>query len=174
VLLIWACQGRHGEMWRSLVERISQWIPILGTARRHLALARLSAALEALINAGVSIIEAWDLAASASGSPALRRAVLIGKPRVLAGETPAEMVSSDPVFPELFANLYHTGEISGQLDGALKRLHLYYQEEGSRKLKVLAQWMPRLVYLLVVMFAVSKIFKFYTGYFDQINKAINF
>jgi type IV pilus assembly protein PilC len=173
-LLIWACQGRHGEMWRSLLERISQWIPILGTARRNLALARLAAALEALINAGVSIIEAWDLAASASGSPALRRAVLTGKPRVLAGETPAEMVSSNPVFPELFANLYHTGEISGQLDGALQRLHHYYQEEGTRKLKLLAQWAPRLVYLYIMMLIASRILKFWLGYFDEINKAINF
>jgi type II secretory pathway component PulF len=59
-----------------LVERTLRWVPILGKARQDLALARLAAALEALLNAGVPIIGAWELAATASGSPALRRTVL--------------------------------------------------------------------------------------------------
>src|SRR5262245_19188895 len=57
-LVIFACQGKHGEAWRSLIERMVRAIPVLGVARRNLALARLSAALEGLISAGVSIIEA--------------------------------------------------------------------------------------------------------------------
>ena len=73
--LIFAGQGRHGEKWRSVVENILRRIPLLGTARRCLALARLAAALEALLNAGVIITSAWELAVAASGSPALGRAV---------------------------------------------------------------------------------------------------
>jgi type II secretory pathway component PulF len=174
LLLVFACQGRHGEAWRALLERITQLIPILGNARRQLALARLCAALEALINAGVSIVEAWDMAAAASGSPAVRHAVRCGKPRILAGETPAEVVRANRAFPELFANLYHTGEISGQLDDALQRLHKYYQEEASRKFKTLAQWIPRLIYLVIVFFMASKVFEFWSNYFGEINKVLNF
>ncbi|MGA2030010.1 MAG: type II secretion system F family protein, partial [Verrucomicrobiota bacterium] len=90
-LLIYATQSKHGEKWRAQIESLVHPIPILGTARRFLALARLAAALEALISAGVNIIEAWDLAATASGSPALRRTVENWKPQVIAGRTPAEV-----------------------------------------------------------------------------------
>ena len=96
-------------------------VPILGTARHYLALSRLAAALEALISAGVNIFEAWDLAATASGSPALRRAVAAWKPRVVAGQMPSEAVRRCPLFPETFANLYASGEISGKLDESLRQ-----------------------------------------------------
>ena len=95
-LMIYATQSKHGENWRARIESLLRPVPILGTARHYLALARLAAALEALISAGVNIIEAWDLAATASGSPALRRAVAAWKPQVTAGQTPAEVVRALP------------------------------------------------------------------------------
>jgi type II secretory pathway component PulF len=172
-LLILACQSRHGELWRGLVERAGRFIPILGTARRHLALARLSAALEALLNAGVSIISAWELAAAASGSPALHRTVVAWRPRVEHdGERPSEVVSESNEFPELFANLYHTGEISGTLDETLRRLHRHYQEEGARKLKGLAEWLPRLVYFGIMLTIAYRVVTFYTGYYSNIFNSI--
>src|SRR5579872_1375190 len=114
-LVVFACQGRHGETWRAAIERLLHPVPFLGTARRQLALARLAAALEALLNAGVPIIGGWNLAAAASGSPALSRRVLSWKEPLEAGASPAELVSASREFPQLFSNLYHTGEISGTL-----------------------------------------------------------
>jgi type II secretory pathway component PulF len=171
--LIYAAQGRRGAGWRSFLERIMWPIPVLGTARHWLALARLSAALEALINAGVTIIEAWDMAAAASGSFVIQRAVAAWRPQVVAGLTPADAVSRSPVFPEMFRNLYHSGEVSGQLDESLRRLYEYYMEEGTRKLHLVAQWVPRGIYLIVAGLVGYKVITFYTGYFNQIN-AIGF
>ena len=174
VLLILACQGKRGETWRALIEKIGHFIPILGTARRSLALGRLAAALEALINAGLSIINAWELAATASGSPALRRAVLQWRPGLeQGGKTPSEQLSKCEEFPELFANLYHSGEISGKLDETLRRLHHLYQEEGSRKLKILAKWFPILVYFAVMLKIAVQVVSFYSGYFNQINQVLD-
>ena len=173
-LLIYALQGKHGEHWRSRVESVLRPVPFLGTARHCLALARLAAALEALISAGVNIIDAWELAATASGSPALRRAVAAWKPQVAAGQTPAEVVRACRLFPETFANLYASGEISGKLDETLRRLHVYYQEEGTHKLHAFATWVPRLVYFLIVLFIAYKILSFWTGYFNNINTLTNF
>jgi type II secretory pathway component PulF len=172
LLPICAFQGRRGEQWRETLERFLHPVPLLGPARRALALARLAAALEALLSAGVTIIEAWEIAALACGSPMLRRAVTAWTPQVRAGQTPAEAVSRAGVFPELFANLYRTGEVSGKLDESLRSLHQYYQEEGTRKFHLLAQWAPRLFYLLVVLAIAFKVIQFWLGYFQQINDAI--
>ena len=173
-LVIYAAQSRHGEKWRAWVESVIRPIPVLGTARRYLALSRLAAALEALLSAGVTIIEAWELAATASGSPALRRVVLAWRPRVDAGLTPAEALNASAKFPDLFANQYATGEVSGKLDDTLRRLHTYYQEEGSRKLHAVAQWTPRVVYLLVALMIAYRVIRFWVGHFQDIRDAGGF
>ena len=173
-LFIYIAQSEHGESWRAVVEKLLHMVPMLGSARRCLALSRLAGALEALISAGVTIIQAWELAASASGSTAVRRAVQAWKPSLISGQTPAEAVRACPVFPELFANLYHSGEISGKLDDSLRNLQKYYQEEGRRKLHAFAQWTPRIVYLVVALMIAWRIIQFWTGYFRQIQEAGGF
>ena len=173
-LVIFAAQSRHGEAWRACFESLLNPIPVLGAARRYLALGRLAAALEALLSAGVTIIEAWELAATASGSPALRRTVLGWRPLVNAGQTPAEAVSASGSFPGIFASQYATGEVSGQLDDTLRRLRAYYQEEGSRKLHAVARWTPRAIYLCVVVMIAYRIISFYTNYFNQVRDAGGF
>ena len=135
--MIYASQSQHGENWRSLLEKLLRPVPLLGSGRHALAVSRLALALEALISAGVSIVEAWEIAAAAS-------------------------------------NLYHSGEISGKLDETLRRLHVFYQEEGTHKIQLVAQWVPRLIYFIIVLCIAYFVLQFYTGYFGQINQAINF
>lgn len=166
--IIYAGQSKRGEKWRALLERILNPIPVLGSGRRSLALSRLAMTLEALISAGVNIIEAWDFAAIASNSPALCRVVAGWKPDFEDGRTPAELVRASKIFPETFANLYHSGEISGKLDETLRRLQIFYHEEGSYKLQLLAQWVPRAIYFIVALVIAYKIIQFYAGYFGQI------
>lgn len=168
-LFAYACQGQHGEKWRLLLETISRRIPFLGKSRQYLALARLSAALEALINAGVSIISAWELSAVASGSAAMNRTVAQWRPHIESGITPAELVNQSRNFPEMFANLYQTGENSGQQDDTLRRLHAYYEEEGFRKLKLFTKLLNGVIYGIVVLMVVRAVFGFYLGYFSAIN-----
>ncbi len=173
-LVVYATQSQHGERWRAGVETLLQPVPVLGAARRSLALGRLAAALEALLSAGVTVIQAWEMAGRASGSPALGKAVLAWRPLVDGGCTPAEALAASGVFPELFVTQYRTGEVSGKLDDMLRRLHGFYQEEGSRKLHAFAQWTPRAVYLLIVLMIAYRIVSFYAGYFRQIRDAGGF
>src|SRR5262245_25761056 len=173
-LVIYATQSQHGEAWRGWIEAVLRPIPLLGTGRHYLALSRLAAALEALLSAGVTIIEAWELAASASGSPALRRAVIAWRPLVNGGQTPAEVVSASPRFPELFAGQYATGEVSGKLEDTLQRLRQYYQEEGARKLHAVARWTPKAVYLFVALMIAAYVVHFWMQYFATIRNAGGF
>ena len=162
-LVIYACQGKHGEKWRSMIERIVHPMPLIGTARRQLALARLAAALEALLNAGVGIIGAWELSAASSGSPFLRRTVSGWKQSLEDGSTPAELVYSSRAFPDPFVNLYQTGETTGHLDETLNKLHAMYREEGSRNLLLASKLYPKLVYGIIAAFVAWKIISFYLG-----------
>lgn len=170
-IFLFASQGRHGESWRSIWEKLLSGVPMLGTARRSLALARASAALEALLAAGVTIVEAWKLSAAASGSPTLNRVVARWQPALANGQTPAELVNESSFFPDIFKSQYASGEISGRLEENVGRLHEYFQEEGTRKLRHLAAWIPRLFYLCIVLVIAWKIVSFWQNYFNQIGQA---
>jgi type II secretory pathway component PulF len=173
LFLIYAAQDEHHEAWRAKVESVLRFVPVLGTARHYLALSRLAAALEALISAGVNIFEAWDLAAAASGSPALRRAVAAWRSKVTAGQMPSEAVRACRLFPEMFANFYASGEVSGKLDESLRHLNRLYNEEGSRKIHLISKLVPRVIYFMVALFVGYIVIRFWTNYFNQISNITN-
>lgn len=170
-LTLLAGQGRHGKSWRAFVEKLLHPIPVLGTARRSLSLARLAASLEALLMAGVPTIEAWMLAAAGSGSPAIQNTVNSWQYRLENGDFPSELVNNARVFPELFSNLYHTGEVSGKLDESLGRIYRYYQEEGSRKMRNFLTAMGVMITLAILLGIALNVILFYVSYFKQINSA---
>lgn len=166
-----ASQGSRGENWRALLERFTGAIPVLGTARRYLALARFAAAFEALLNAGVNIVQALPLAGRASGSPRVNAMIERSTPLVEAGQTPAEVLATLPVFPELFANLYSSGEVSGKLDETLGRLAAHYHEEGTRKMRAFAFGAGHALQLVIMLGIAWQVISFWVGYIGQIQEA---
>ena len=72
------------------------------------------------------------------------------------------MVNQSHQFPEVFRNLYHSGEISGQLDESLKRLHSYYLDDGNQKMRFVSQWVPKIIYLGVALLIAYKVIMFWT------------
>ena len=165
--------GRFGGQWKALFESILNGIPFLGEARRNVALARLAMTMEALLSAGINISEVWVLGSRCSGSPRLIRATAHLPQGIAAGRTPAEMWPAIRAIPTLFCNLYQTGEISGDLDNTLARLHVYYQEQATRQFEAIVDWTPRILYLAVVLYVAWNILSFYAGYFGAINDAMN-
>src|SRR5687767_8054056 len=46
IFLLWSASSKHGEGWRGLIESIAHRIPMVGSARRNLALSRLALSLD--------------------------------------------------------------------------------------------------------------------------------
>ena len=166
--VIWAGQGTHGRAWRSMLESLLRLVPLLGKARKSLALSRLSLALDALLNAGVAGPRAWPLAAAASGSPALERELLRWGPHLENGTPAGDLVQRSPRFPAHFSSVFATAEISGRIDDALPRLHQHYEDEGLRLTKIAAGTLTGLVYLLILLAVAWQIVSFWLGYYSQI------
>jgi type IV pilus assembly protein PilC len=160
-LLAYAGQARHGERIRTVIDQIASRIPLLGSARHQLALARFAGTLEALVKAGLSTIQAWDVAISSTDSPAFNRIGSPAKRRMLAGEPPSQVIGSLPIFPATFAGIYKTGEVAGKLDETLAHLRHYHQAEASRQIKSLAELAPQLFYLAVLLGIASQIVSFW-------------
>lgn len=166
--LSWASSGTRGSSWRRMIEAMIRFVPFLGAALKSLALSRFCLALESLLNAGVSVSNAWTTAADASGSPSLIAEVSSFPDAMDSGQTPSEWLNSASFFPELFRMSYTSGEASGRLDENLTRLRKVYEEEGNRKLRTFSQWLPRLIYFGILLVLAYYIISFWTGYFNGV------
>jgi type II secretory pathway component PulF len=172
-LLVLGGSGARAQWWRAALEQLLALIPVLGTARRNLALARLTAALEALFSAGVGIVDSWELAARASGSPALAREVMKWRPQIeVEQKTPGEILADASAFPPMFTSLYRTGEISGQLEDTLKRLHEYSSVEGHRQMQMFTRGLTIGIIFCIMVAIGVQVVMFWVGYFDSIGKAM--
>ncbi|MFA6542791.1 MAG: type II secretion system F family protein [Limisphaerales bacterium] len=173
IALVLVNSGSRAHWWRATTEQFLRFVPVLGSARRNLAIARLTSALEALFSAGVDIVDAWELAARASGSPAIAREVMKWRPQVETEQrTPGEILADGSAFPAMFTSLYRTGEISGQLDDTLKRLHEYSRVEGHRQMQMFTKAMTTGVILLIMVAIGYQVVLFWTDYFKNISNAI--
>ena len=86
------------------------------------------------------------------------------RPVVDAGTAPSELLTESPEFPGTFAKLYRTGEVTGALDDTLKRMQRLYREEGSRQLRLAAEWTPRVFYIGLVLAIAAQVISFYTTF----------
>jgi len=162
-------QANRGFAIRHGIERIWHRTPMFGRAVKELKLSRLSFALYALLNAGVNIREAWESAASASGSPWLATSVRAWLPELDSGSLPSEALQRREDFPRTFRDLYTTGELSGQLDDSLQRLAKLYHDEGTRRLKSAAGMATGLFYGLVAITVAIVVIRFYLNYINMFN-----
>ena len=71
-------------------------------------------------------------------------------------------------FRGVFAEFYQTGETAGRLDESLLQIQQYYGEEGGAGLRALAEWVPRVVYFLIVFYVAYAVIRFYAGYFNRL------
>ena len=166
--IVYLSQANRGYAVRSTLEKIWHWIPGFGNGLKEVKLARLAFSLHALLNAGVTVREAWHSAASASGSPWLSSIVNRLLPKVDAGLTPAEAVRSEPEFPVIFRDLYSTGETSGQLEDSLQRLAKHFQETGLRHLVTSSAIATAVVYGIVAITVAIIVISFWTNYYGSI------
>ncbi len=171
---VYFSQSRRARFIRQSLEMFWSIFPIVGTARKHLALARLSMSLEALMNAGVPVTNAWEISARASGSFRIDREVGAWREMIEAGTPPSELLRNNRVFADVFANLYATGEVSGRTDDHLKKLHEYYLESGTSKLRQAGMWFTTIVSMSVMLYIAYSVVSFYVGYFKQIEGITDF
>jgi type II secretory pathway component PulF len=67
----------------------------------------------------------------------------------------------------MFSSLYNTGEQSGRLDDTLRRLEVYFEDEGFRKLRLFTRVMNGTIYGIVMLIVAYNVITFYVGRFDS-------
>ena len=110
--------------------------PIIGRIVRQLAIARLTRALGLLIESGVSVVEALQLAATVPTDPALREQTRRLREQVVMGASMAEELAKSAVFPRLMVRMTAAGEASGRLGDMLRRTSDHFSREAAANIEV--------------------------------------
>ncbi|MGI9244099.1 MAG: type II secretion system F family protein [Verrucomicrobiales bacterium] len=161
------------------VDRKLARVPLLGSVRQNLSLARFSSVFRMHLLAGERIDESLRSAASASRSGRIREAVETGAiPSVENGQPVGPELAKRPdTFTAAFARGFITAENSGTLDSDLLRWSDRFHEGARSAMDKLGTHAPKYFYALIVIIALWQVFrmvaKIFSGY-DQIFQLINF
>jgi type II secretory pathway component PulF len=141
-------------------------IPLIGKIRRSFALSRFCAAYDMQLSAGVNVMDSLDSAAKASRSGLIRSAVDAALPEVRSGAQVGPLLARSSAFPTDMKQSLLVAEETGSMDAELPRLAAEYQRDGLSRLSRFSEWMPRMIYLGVVVFLAYNVISGYKNYID--------
>jgi general secretion pathway protein F len=126
-------------------ELVDAWkLRFLGRIGQYLYLARFSRILGLLLQGGLPMLRALELAGKSVGNRVLEKKIEEVAKRVMEG---ASLSASLEGFPPILRQLVATGEKSGKLDEVLGRAADSYEEEFSRRVQMVLSLLEPLMIL---------------------------
>ena len=113
--------------------RWDRWMlkpPVFGPLFHKVALARVTGTLSSLISSGVPILESLDICAETAGNVTVGDVLREAKNGVREGRPLADPLREhEDVIPTLVVQMVEVGEQTGALDGMLKKVGEFYDQE---------------------------------------------
>lgn len=149
-------------------------IPWLGRLIRRDQLQQFADTLALLLEAGIPLQSALPDAAETVRWPSVRAALLRWQSALLTGSTLAQAASAHPIADSepLLATIA-AGEGAGSLAQSLGHYARLTAHDVESDKKLLADWIPRVVYLLVVLAVASSLISAFGSLLGGIDGAVN-
>ncbi|MGB8168771.1 MAG: type II secretion system F family protein [Chthoniobacteraceae bacterium] len=151
-----------------VVDSFLRFIPLIGAIRRNFAVSRFCSTYEMQLGAGVNVMDGLKAAGRASRSGLIAGSVAHALPDVVKGGQVGPLLSRGNAFPETMLRDLTVAEQTGRLDQELDRLAEEHRRAALSSLDLLAEWVPRLIYLSVVIYIGFRIVNWYAGYMKTI------
>jgi len=111
------------------------WPYILGTLTKKIAIARFSRTFGTLVDGGIPILQALNIAKDTAGNIVLESALDDVSKNVKEGERIAKPLRASGVFPPVVIHMISVGEESGTLGAMLKRIADNYDKQSRAAIK---------------------------------------
>jgi type IV pilus assembly protein PilC len=152
------------------VDRFLLRIPALGPMLEALALCRFSMSMGLTVEAGTPIADAVRLSLNATSNGAYADRVDAAVAMIRGGETLAQALREQNLFPEEYIDIVETAEVSGNEPEVFHRLAEQNNETATIRMKVLTNAAAWTVWVLVAIFIIIMIFQLYSQYIGAINQ----
>lgn len=139
----------RAEQSRLVCDRLSLRLPILGTLIRHVELARFARSFGLLLDHGVPILQATEVAIPVVGNRVIRRALERLPAHLKEGGSLAACLKTLPVATPFVVHTVAVGEEGGRVGEALAEIANLYEREVERLLRVMASLLEPTMILVV-------------------------
>jgi type IV pilus assembly protein PilC len=140
-------------------------IPILGKALLQLSICRFCRAFNMLYRAGVPIIESLTQATELTGNSVVSGLFKGGAINTMAGNAAWEGFSKQ--LPPEYINLWQIGEETGELEKTVDKIAEIAGDKADLLLTHCARWFPIIIYALICIWMVIKIFEGYANIYSM-------
>ena len=156
----------------STLDHLVLSLPVLGGVVRARNEALAAALLSQMIAAGLLLSDALAATAAALTNGVYREEFLRLSQFVRGGRPLTEALRAGRLWPPEFTAAVAVGEQSGALEESFRRLGLQARERYERRVTTLAEWLPRLLYVLVALFVLVNIAIMLGSIFDIYREAL--
>lgn len=151
VLLIVAAfnQWRQTPAARAFLDRFKFRLPLLGSLTRKLAIARFSRTFGTLVDGGIPILLALNIAKDTAGNVVIEESLEHVAANVKEGERIAKPLRASGVFPPVVIHMIAVGEESGRLGPMLHRIASNYDKQARAAIKALMTILEPLIIVIL-------------------------
>jgi type IV pilus assembly protein PilC len=127
-------------------------LPVFGPLIQKVAVAKFTRTLGTLVSSGVPIIDGLEITARTAGNKVVEGAVLAIISSIKEGQTIAEPLGRQAIFPPMVVQMIEVGENAGALDTMLNKIADFYDQEVDTAVAALTKLLePMLMVFLGVV-----------------------
>jgi type IV pilus assembly protein PilC len=143
--------------------------PVFGPLFHKVALARMTGTLASLIGSGVPILESLDIASDTSGNRTVGDVLIEAKNGVREGRPLADPLREhENIIPPLVVQMIEVGEQTGALDGMLKKVGEFYDQEVEVTVNNLTALLEPMLTVCMGVMVGAMVISLYLPMFDYI------
>ena len=134
---------------RKTIDTWSLKLPVFGDLLKKTAVARFTRTLGTMMSSGVPILDSLEIVAKTAGNVVLEEIIYDVRGSIAEGQTIAEPLSENDIFPGMVIQMISVGEATGALDTMLGKIADFYDKEVDTAVDALTSMLEPLLMLFL-------------------------
>jgi len=134
---------------RKTIDIWSLKLPVFGDLLKKTAVARFTRTLGTMMSSGVPILDSLDIVAKTAGNVVIEEIIYDVRGSIAEGQTIAEPLSENDIFPGMVIQMISVGEATGALDTMLGKIADFYDKEVDAAVDALTSMLEPLLMLFL-------------------------
>ena len=155
------------EKGHNLFCRFALSVPLLGKIFSQAFIAVFCRTMSALLAAGVSVVEVFDILATMTGNDIIKAAVRQARENVIEGSNVSFGIAASGFFPNMVVKMIEVGEKSGSLSKVLDRTAEYYERKVDTTITTVMGLLEPIMIVVVGMIVLVTVLALYLPIFSM-------
>ncbi len=140
---------RNSKGGRKTTDNIALRLPVFGDLLKKTAVARFTRTLGTMMSSGVPILDALEIVAKTAGNVIIEEIIYDVRGSIAEGQTIAEPLSENDIFPGMVIQMISVGEATGALDTMLEKIADFYDKEVDAAVEAMTAMLEPLLMLFL-------------------------